>query len=441
MSKILDRLGFNKKTFFCFLLISSNSELIYAFTGMRSVLYDPLVEALHVTNTQFGILMGFIGFITTFGGISVGWLQDRFPIRNVLGVNSLMYGIWALIMSLWPECPFALKCLFFISFGFNGDAMYWATVLKSVRVLAKDDHQATAFGMLESVRGILGLAAKALPLIIFTALGSTMFGMRAAMLACACITLLSSLSIWLFLPKDPVPVTRTEKPKTKTAFTGFLKVLRMPEVWMTGLAASCVYAAYCAVSTYFVPYLQNVYILPAALVGVFGIVNGSATRIISSPIAGLISDMKFKSSAHMMRTCYGVLIVFLLAALLLPKTTSLVLPAMGILLLIAVFSFLIRGVYYAPIGESGVPAEVSAAAMAVAACIGYSPSFWAYPLYGFLIDSFAPEQAYRMIFIVILCLAILGFILTTALGRRIVAKQNLKATIQTSPNDSAEAIS
>ena len=83
MQKLLDKLGFDKKTFMRFLLISSNSQLIYAFINIRSVLYDPFLEVLNVSNTEFGILMGFVGFITTFGGISIGWLQDRFSIRNL----------------------------------------------------------------------------------------------------------------------------------------------------------------------------------------------------------------------------------------------------------------------------------------------------------------------------------------------------------------------
>ena len=427
MQKLLDKLGFDKKTFMRFLLISSNSQLIYAFINIRSVLYDPFLEVLNVSNTEFGILMRFVGFITTFGGISIGWLQDRFSIRNILAINSFMYGTWALIMSLWPGCPFWMKSIFFISFGFNADAMYWATVLKSVRSLAKEDHQATAFGMLESIRGILGFLSNSLPVIIFTALGSTLLGMRTAMIVNSCITLLSGLSIWILLPKDPVPAAAKNTGSTKNAFAGFLKVLRMPEVWMTGLAASCVYATFCAVNTYFVPYLQNVYILPVALVGVFGIINGSVTRVLSSPIAGLVSDMRFKSSAHMMRACYVVLLALLAVAIAMPKDTGLVIPAMVVLLLIAIFCFLIRGVYYAPIGEAGVPKEISAAAMAVAACIGYSPSFWAYPIYGMLIDNFPPEQAYRMIFIVIFCFAVLGVILTTLLGHRIVAKRGLQA--------------
>lgn len=422
MQKLLDKLGFDEKTFFRFLLVVVNSQLIYAFINLRSVLYDPFLEVLGVTNTQFGVLMGFKGFVVTFGGAAIGWLQDRYSIRNILGINTLLYGTWALIMTLWPGCPFALKCLFFIGFGINADAMYWATVLKSVRTMAKEDHQGTAFGMLESGRGICDFLSSGLAVLIFAAMGSTFFGMRVVMGIEVVITMLSGIAILVFMPNEP-PAYSKESGRTKTAFLGFLKVLRMPEVWLTGLAASCAYASFCAIVTYFVPYMKNVYLLPVALVGVFGLVNGSLPRIVGAPLAGLAADLKFKSSAHMMRACYCALLVLLIIALLLPKTESILIPAMIVLLLVAIFCCLIRGVYYAPIGEMGVPKEISAAAMAVAGCIGYSPSFWAYPLYGYLIDAFEPKKAYSMIFIVLIVFAALGILFTTLIGRRIVARR------------------
>ena len=75
---------------------------------------------------------------------------------------------------------------------------------------------------------------------------------------------------------------------------------------------------------------------------------------------------------------------------------------------------------YSPIGEMGIPGEMSAAAMAVASCIGYSPSFWAFPLYGILIDNFEPDTAYAMIFGVLLVMSAAGVVFNTILGKKIV---------------------
>ena len=172
--------------------------------------------------------------------------------------------------------------------------------------------------------------------------------------------------------------------------------------------------------------MQNVYLLSAGLVGVFGVANGSGIRVVMGVFSGMISDNKFKSSAHMMRFAYSVLAVLLTAVLLIPKSSKYVIPVMIILLLISAFSGMVRSVYYAPIGELGVSEDISAAAMAVAACIGYSPSFWAYPLYGSMIDKLGSQTAYQLIFILLLVMSVAGIVVDTILGKKIVVHKQKK---------------
>ena len=107
-----------------------------------------------------------------------------------------------------------------------------------------------------------------------------------------------------------------------------------------------------------------------------------------------------------------------------------VIVAMVVLLLIAICCFLVRGIYYSPIGEMGVPTEMSAAAMSVAIFIGQSPQFWAYPLYGHFLDTYAPEKAYSLIFSILICLAILGIVVTTLIGRKVVKIRAAKETTE-----------
>lgn len=125
----------------------------------------------------------------------------------------------------------------------------------------------------------------------------------------------------------------------------------------------------------------------------------------------------------MMRFCYSILVILLLGVLLIPKNAKYMLPVMILLIAISGVSGMVRSVYYAPIGEYGVPAEMSAAAMVVAACIGYSPSFWAYPLYGSMIDALGSESAYQMIFVLLLVMAVIGIVMDTILGKKILVRR------------------
>lgn len=425
----LTRLGFDRKTLVRFLIIVANSQIIYSFNAIREVLYNPYVEALGVSHAQFGILMGLIGAMSTFGNVPLGWIQDRFSARKVLAIDTLIVGSVGMFIALTPNTSFAVLLPCFVLIGLFTEPLYWATVLKSVRATAKDDKQATAFGFMEFGRGLAAFLQNGAGILIYTVLGSTFFGIKAAMVFNASITLLSALLVWFAVPDEDLIQAKKGTEKTKIAFSGLLKALKMPEIWMTGIAASCVYATFTAVSTYFVPYLQSVYLLPAALVGVFGLVNTSVIRFISGPISGVCADQKFKSSAHWMRLCYIVLAVMLTAALLLPKSAKLVIPAMLMLMVISVFCYLVRGVYFAPIGEANVPAEMGAAAMSVASFIGYSPSLWGYTVFGAIIDRFAPATAYSIIFTLLIGLSIIGIVMTTLLGRRIVRRRAQQETL------------
>ncbi len=418
MKKIMEKLGFDKKRLIQFLLVASNSQLIYAFYALRSVMYDPFVETLGVTNTQFGFLMSVIGVCGTFGSFALGWLQDLFSVRKILTINSFITAGLGLIVALTPvSLPYIVLLAIWFGFGLTTETFYWASALKGVRAIAKEDKQATAFGIFETVRGGWEFIVNSIGSIILAVLGGGVFGVRAAMTFACVLLILSGLSVWFFVP-DQKP--QFEGNRTRGAFKGLLTAIKLPAVWLTGLGVCCVYATFAAVNTYFVPYLTRVYAMPVTLVAVFGLVNGSVTRFTAAPLSGIIADLKFKTSAHMMRVSFCALVVLLTVALLLPKTPSMVVVAMVVLLLIAICCFLVRGIYYSPIGEMGVPTEMSAAAMSVAVFIGQSPQFWAYPLYGHFLDTYEPVKAYSLIFTILICLAVVGIVVTTLIGRKVL---------------------
>ena len=424
MNKILDKLGFDKRTLITFLVIVTNSQLIYSTNIQNGALYEPFREALGVTNTELGILLSITGFIGMYGNIAFGWLQDRFSCRSVLSVNSFLFGSAAIFLAVTPQQPFWSLMLVYVGFGLFGEALYWPSVLKSVRATASETNQATAFGFMESIRGMWAFITASISLAIFTMLGSTTFGLKVSLGVMGLIVLASAISVWFCVPEEQL--IKSEH-KNKIAFTGLIKAAKMPEVWLTGIGAGCIYATFIALNTYFVPYLQNVYLLPITLAGVFAIVNSTAIKFIIAPVSGLVADLKFKSSAHLMRVGFLALVVLFGITIMIPKSPSLVIPTMIVLMLVTVACYFVRSIYYAPIGEMEVPVEMGAAAMSVAAFIGYSPNFWAPPAFGYMIDKFGNETAYTIIFSLLVVLSIVGAITNTMVGKKIVKIRAAKA--------------
>lgn len=421
MEKIKKLLGMDServKTYFSVVMVS---QLIYCFQAMKAVLYNPLKEALGVNNTEIGFLFSMIGIVQIIGYFFLGWVQDRLNVRRLLSFDVVCYALIVLFMALVPNLPFGVLMVCFIGFGFFGDAIFWPTIQKSVRSLARDDKQATAFGIMETIRGGLEFVTNGLSIVIYTVIGSVLLGVRGVMVFDAAVMLLSVALFRKWTPKDFLE-NKTRGEVKKEAVKGFLNALKMPVVWCTGISAACVYTTFSAVSTYFVPYLQDSYLLPVVLAGIFGIFNSSGTRLVISGVSGVSADRFFKSSASMMRIFYIINAVLLAVICIVPQR-SLSLPVcMILLLLVTICCFFIRGVYYAPIGEAGVPVEYSAAAMSVASCIGYSPAFWAYPVFGGFLDKYPGGQGYRYIFMILFVLSAIGAFVS-AYNSRLISKK------------------
>lgn len=418
----IKNLKFDKRTLINFLIVAIGSQIIYSINAVRSVLYEPFREALGVSNAQLGFLLSLIGIISMIMYVPGGWFQDRFSNRKLLSINLLITGLCGFYLAFAPSYNGLL--VVFALFGITQEAFYWASVLKTVRILAKDDRQGTAFGALELVRGSTEFATNALAMIIFTVVGQSVFGVKVALGIDSVLIIIMAIITWFVLPEEIYIKADTAQEKNKLALKGLMKVLLMKEVWMVGLAASGVYTVYIGLM-YFLPFLQNVYGIPVGMVAIFGLVNTSLTRMISSPLAGVIGDHKFKSSTHFMRLAFALVICFLTAIILLPKSSSYMIPVLGVLMCITILCYMLRGVYYAPIGELKMPKEISGAAMSVAAFIGYSPMFWAYATYGYMMDNYEPVSAYTRIFSIQLTFAVVGFILTFALGKIIERRKGL----------------
>ncbi len=415
------RLGFKQETLSPFLVAAIGSQTIFSFYAIRSVLYNPLIETLGVTNTQFGILMSLTGLGTIFAAI-LGFVQNRFDPRTLLVFGLLINGIGVLIISTTPSYPVLL--VIFAVMGFQGMGIYWPAVLNTVRRIAKDSDQGKAFGFLEFVRRGTEFLQAMIAIGIFAVLGSTL-GMRAAIITSGIMIIALCILNFLVLPREDHS-SQTSQERNKLALDGMITVLRMPEVWLIGLTAAGIYAAFVGLQ-FFLPFLNNVFVVSVLAGAIFGLVNTSITGMIASPISGVLADNVVKSPMRYLTMITGLLVVGLAVLLVLPRDEAMLTVTLGVLLVLAFLVFLGRGVYYAPIGEIGMPKEISGGAMALASFVGYSPMFFAYAIYGYQIDNYSPEQGFNRVFTIMVtccCVSFLAsFFLNMLCRRRRLAQQ------------------
>lgn len=287
---------------------------------------------------------------------------------------------------------------------------------------------------MELTRGLVNFVLSSVATGIFVLFGEKVMGVRVALGGAAAFLIIMGVVTFFLIPEEDFLKSDTSTGKNKESLKGAIKCLKIPQLWLIGFMGMGVYAVYLGCS-FFLPFLEDVLAVPTVLVAVFGIASSNWVRMISGPISGVVGNKLFKSSASLMRILFLVGIVILAAIVLIPKQSSMIWPITILLIVLQIVVYMLRGIYYAPIGESGIPKEVSGSAMAVAILLIQSPMLWAFATYGNIVDKFEPNKAYSIIFIIMLSLYGVGFIASSILCR-MVKRRGLKINLD---GDEAEA--
>ena len=85
--------------------------------------------------------------------------------------------------------------------------------------------------------------------------------------------------------------------------------------------------------------------------------------------------------------------------------------------------FTMRSVFFAPMDEVKVPAEITGAAMSLASLVIYLPNAFAYVMYGSFLDRYPGMAGFRIVFTIMIGWAVIGLFVSTFLIHRIKKHQ------------------
>ena len=409
MGHFLNKYGFTPASFFQLILITINAQLIYAFWDIRNSVPGGFPAALGVTDQQAGYLYSMQGLVIILGTIALGWVGDRFSIRSIMLLSTIGVGGISLFLTLAsPGLSMSVLLACFFSMLFFSEVLFKPANFKALRISTSEDHQGVVFGLFEFGRGLLAFLVS----LLWTVMLYYKAEPKEMMMTSCIIVIVTGVAVFFIVPKDQkVGDEDTQVHSTKEAMQGVLHVAKLPVVWIAGINVFCIYGAFVAAGTYFARFLQGGYGTSAVAAAVF------ATVVIALRMLPLVSSILvekvFDSTAHFMRVMQIILAVILTAIAMifftnhpdvslyadgyLPENaptgliSSFMFWALIILMLLAsTCIFMIRGVYYAPIGELGVVKKHSSAAMSFAITIGYIPALLAPIVLGGLVKS--PEK-------------------------------------------------
>lgn len=402
------------KKWISFGILMLGAGTIYKLGFLKDAFYVPMQEFMGLSHTQIGTAMSIAGLISTFGFLASIYLTDRVSKKIMIPLSLIcicLCGVW---LSTFPSYPVFL--LIYCLLAICADMLYWPTMLKTVRLLGNEDEQGRMFGIMEAGRGLMDTLIAFGALGIFSAMGSTAIGLRMAILFYSIVPGVIGIVMYFLLePDEKAPVQAgngAEVSANKQAWDGVLRALKNRNIWLVSFNVFFVYSVYCGL-TYFIPFLEEAYALPVALVGVYGIINQYGLKMLGGPIGGFITDKVLHSATKYLRIAFAIVGVILVIFTFLPHKSMGIILGMAITLTISALVYSMRAIFFAPMEEVKVPREITGSAMSMGSFIGYLPGAFMYAVYGGILDKFDGIAGYRIVFIIMAAFALGGILLST----------------------------
>ena len=397
---------------------------IYKLGFLKDAFYVPMQEFMGLSHGQIGTAMSVAGLISTFGFLISIYLTDRVSKKIMIPVSLLGIGLLGIGLSTFP--PYWLFLLINCGLAICADMFYWPTMLKAVRLLGTEEEQGRMFGIMEAGRGLIDTLIAFGALGVFAALGSNEQSLKAAILFYSAVPMVIGVIAYFLLEPDQIKTTDktgNSVNKNKAAMAGVIMALKNKNIWLVSFNVFAVYCVYCGL-TYFIPFLKDIYAMPAVLVGAYGIINQYALKMLGGPVGGYLTDKVFHSATKFLRIVFIITGVALAVFAFLPHSNMNVYFGMLMTLSIGACVFSMRAVFFAPMDEVRVPREITGSAMSLGAFIGYLPGAFLYSIYGFILDNNPGIRGYRIVFLIMAVCAGAGFLLSSYIIGLIAKEKN-----------------
>lgn len=402
------------------IMLSLGGGLIYKVAYLREVFYEPLRMALNVTNEQVGALSVMYGTVAMFCYIPGGILADKVKVKYLLVFSFISTGLLTLWYSTIPSYN-TIK-LIMVLMAITTCLTFWTAFLKGVRALGKDSEQGKMYGLCEGLRAIFGLVTSFIVLAIIENSVTAIGGLKGTLIFYGVIYIVVGVVALFVMPNE---TSDDEGSDDEFKFSDVIKVLKNPGVWLTSLVVFSVYNLYTLMS-YTTPYMENVWMVPTAVVGGVGIIRQYGIGILASPIAGVIAD-KTGSPTKSLTFCVSVTGLSVVGFLVLPPTLTYWIPVI-LTVALGFMVFALRGLQYAVMPEAKISLSITGTAVGIISILGYLPDIYIYTQVGRWLDIYSPEKAYNMIFTYMVIMAVVGFL--ASLGILYLYKKTMKNAYQ-----------
>ena len=386
-------------------------DSIYLLVYMRQSYQTSMQEVFGITFTQLGVMNSMYGLLAITAYFAGGWLSDRVATRTLLVFSLFATGLGGYYMATIPSYPMLLVLHAF--WGVSTILTFWSALIKSARLWGAADDQGKTFGILDAGRGLVGAVMFTTGAWVFSRYVLVAEGLTAVIVLYSTASIVAGCFVWAFIPEDSAHGS-LRGGKREAAPAGQLRlVIRLPAVWLQAFIILIAYWLYLG-SFEFATFAEKVF-GQDKLFGATLSAYREWLRPLSAITAGFLADR--------IRPTRAVTLCFVAAAIgygvlaAVPGESELLWMLWIQVATVAIAVFALRGIYFALMEESRVPLVVTGTAVGLVSTIGFTADIFAYPLVGWLLDTFGAETGYTYYFTVLACAALVGVFLALILAR------------------------
>ena len=375
-----------------FVVLCAGATSIYMPVFSRGTYYNAFIEGFGINDTQFGVLFSTYTLFTLLTYFPGGVVADKFSPRKLLTfsfISTALLGFW---QSTFPAYGAAL--FIYGAQGVTTTLTFWAALIKATRQFGQTmGGESKALGSLEGGRGLVGIVLSTVCVFTFGRFAAAAAGLRTVLwIYCSVLFLVGILAWFVFSDKktEEAAVAAQSVPKL------ILECLRNPQVWVVSLMVFGAYAMTSTMGGYVTRIATSNFGLTVQFAAIIPLIS-TYVRPLGSFGGGILGD-KLGATKTMIVGTLGLIIPAVII-IMLPKGEGLglAIPFIVVYCIMTIFMGTVRGQFYAPLRESGVPMYLSGTAVGLIATIGYSPDLFLPIISGRLLDTMDQTAAFKII--------------------------------------------
>ena len=422
-----------KKRWFVLVIVSLMAGIMVYVPFLRYSYYDqmvllfsqykPVADAANV-NEFIGDFSFWFGLVCTVGYPIGGILADKYGEKWLLIIGAVMMGLCSFWYGVVPG-KLAIIVIH-ILYGIGTSFFIWSAYLKTTRKLGNSKEQGAMFSTSEFVRAIMGMLLGFLGVAVLnraimpgneTDLAVLGQQWRNMLFFNGALFLILAVIVFVVIPGRIVGAEEMELAaegggapvQEKLSAASVLKVLKMPGTWLLSLLIFFCFSFTSAANGYLGSYTVNVLGISQTQASTFAVIRNYIIAGVATLAIGFIADKigsKVKTLGY-----YLAIATILTAAVLFTKNAAFL--CVGVSFVFAAVYTGMRGIYFATLGEVGIPLSLTGVATGVISLICYLPDVYFAKLAGIWLDAYG-NFGYSLIWYWVIGCGVLGILVALA---------------------------